>query len=276
MRRSVSKTAAPEDIHDLRVASRRFRAALDLFGPIAASKNLAARKAPKTKADARQTKLRKSVRKLTRTLGGLRNIDEALLFFQSRASTDVPEDFTLSHTLSGLRSRELKRIKKALKSFDCQNLDRTVRKLLAMLNEDAITDLDSSSLPAYFSDVAIRKYQPIHRLLPVCLAPEHKEARHALRIAIKKWRYFIEIVALVLERDSSQALELLKEYQSLLGRMNDIAEFRTLLGKCRLSTNEREYVEATFQAEEALLLEKFRELAGRKPLGYTFPIQEAI
>lgn len=258
MRRAVMNTSAPDDIHDLRVASRRFRAALDLFGPVTS-------KAPKTE-------LKKSVCRLTRRLGGLRNIDEALLFFQSRARTDVSADTRLYCTLSEMRPNELKRIMKALKAFDHRHLDRMVREMIAGLNGDCIADGNSISLLAYFSDASIRQFLPIHQLLAVSSAPEHRDLRHALRIAIKKWRYFFEIVAPVLGRDYTRFLGLLKEYQSLLGRMNDVAVFEALLSTFKLSLDEREYVEATLLAEDALLLESFKELIEQKPLNYTFLI----
>lgn len=258
LRRAVLKTSDLDDIHDLRVASRRFRAAMELFSPFApkGSKNV----------------LRKSVRKLTRMLGGLRNIDEAQLFFQSRTPPDISTDNKLFHTLSILRSRELKRIGKALKGFDHRNLDRLVREMVSGLNEDCITERSRFSLLAYFSDVSIRLYLPIQQLLAVSTAPGHRASRHALRIAIKKWRYFFEIIAQVLERDYTQILELLKEYQSILGRMNDIVEFELLLHNLELTPDTREYVEATLLAEDDLLLENLTELIERKPLAYTFLI----
>jgi CHAD domain-containing protein len=258
LRRAVLKTSDLDDIHDLRVASRRFRAALELYYPFA----------PKDS----KTELRENVRNLTRILGGLRNIDEANLFFQSRFQTETSTDTTLSHALSELRPRELKRIEKALKAFDHRNLDRLVRAMIAGLNEECITERNRFSLLAYFSDVSIRMYLPIHQVLAVSTAPEHRVSRHTLRIAIKKWRYFFEIIAQVLDRDYTRILELLKEYQSILGRMNDIVEFEVLLHNLELPPNLREYVEATLSAEDALLLENFTEIIERKPLTYTFLI----
>jgi CHAD domain-containing protein len=100
LRRAVLKSSDIDDIHDLRVSSRRFRAALELFYPFASKGT--------------KTELKKSVRKLTQALGGLRNVDEALLFFQSRTQTASLIDNTLLQSISGLRSRELKRIEKTL------------------------------------------------------------------------------------------------------------------------------------------------------------------
>jgi CHAD domain-containing protein len=258
LRRAVLKTSDPDDIHDLRVASRRFRAALELFYPFMP-------KGPKTA-------LRKSVRKLTRTLGGLRNVDEAELFFRSLTNADKQADNTLLRALSELRAAELKRIRKTLKGFDHRHLDRSVREMVAGLNEDSISKLSSISLLAYFSEVSIRLYMPIHQLLAGSTEPEHETSRHALRIAVKKWRYFFELVATILDRDYTQFLELLKEYQSLLGRMNDIKEFRVLLGKLKLPHDERDNAEASLLAEDSHLLETLAELVERKPLVYTFLI----
>src|SRR6185369_6623150 len=70
LRLVVLKSCEHEDIHDLRVASRRFRAALNLIGPLSDCGHMPL--------------LSKGVRSLTRTLGDLRNLDEALIFFSSR------------------------------------------------------------------------------------------------------------------------------------------------------------------------------------------------
>jgi CHAD domain-containing protein len=258
LRRAVLTTSDLDDIHDLRVASRRFRAELELFSPFAKKSSL--------------TEVKKTVRKLTQTLGGLRNIDEAQLFFQSRNPSESSPATMLCQAISALRSRELKRIKKTLKLFDHRNLDRLVREMVAGLNQDCITDRNRFTLLAYFSEVSIRLYLPIQQLLPVSNAPGQRVSRHALRIAIKKWRYFLEIIAQVLDCDYTHILEQLKEYQSILGRMNDIAEFELLLHNLELPPDLREHAEATLLAEDALLLENLAELVERKPLAYTFLI----
>ena len=255
-RRVATRTSEQDDIHDLRVASRRFRAALELFYPFTP-------KGPKSE-------LKKNIRGLTQILGGLRNIYEALIFFQSRARVDVSADNKLLLTLSELRTRELKFIDKALMLFDHTHLDRIVREMIAGLNEDSIRKRNGTSLLAYFSDVSIRQYLSIHRLLAGSTAPEHRLARHSLRIAIKKWRYFFEIISQVLDRDYAHIQDLLKEYQSLLGQMNDIAVFRVLISNLKLPSKERKYVKSILLSEEALLLEKFTKLIERKPLVYTF------
>ncbi len=256
LRRVAIKTSDQNDIHDLRVASRRFRAVLELFYPSVPKGSI--------------TELRKSIRKLTQILGGLRNIDEALIFFQSRVRADVSADKKLFFNLTELRAKELKRIDKALIAFDHRHLDRIVRKMVEGLNENSIKKRNGISLLAYFSDVSIRQYLPIHRLLTGSTEPERRSARHALRIAIKKWRYFFEIISQVLDRDYTHIQELLKEYQSLLGQMNDITVFRVLISNMELPSKDQEHFKSILMEEDALLLGKFTKLIERKPLVYTF------
>jgi CHAD domain-containing protein len=147
------KTSALDEVHDLRVASRRFRAALELMSS----------STPKGAG----TELRKRVRKLTRKLGELRNIDEALSFFQSHTAMDADLGALLCSPLSELRRAELRRIGKVLKAFDHHHLDRVARNVVAGLDEKGITGGNYSSLPAYFSEVSSRLYLPIQQLLTV-------------------------------------------------------------------------------------------------------------
>lgn len=255
LRKSVLKTSDLDAIHDLRVASRRFRAALGLFEAWIAPKRAAL--------------LKRSIGKLTRLLGGLRNLDEALLFFPSRTPAESAGGYQLRYLLTQMRAGELARIEEALKALDHRRLDRIVRKALSGLEERYIAKSGGVSLSDYFSDSCSRLFQPIHDLLPVAIDRENRESRHALRIAIKKWRYFFEIVAPVLGSDCSVVLGQLKEYQTILGSMNDVAEFCILCSALTLSRHERNFVEATLQTEDDLLLRKLAELITQKPLTYT-------
>lgn len=253
-RRTVLKSSNPDDIHDLRVASRRFRAALELFYPFA----------PKGS----RTELKKDVRKLTRLLDALRNIDEALIFFTAR--TGRLDNSAICQALAEQRSREYKRVHKALTHFDHCTLDRLVREMVAVLNEDLTTERNRFSLLAYFSEVSIRQYMSIHHSLTVSSAPEQRASRHKLRIGIKKWRYFLETIAPVLECNYTHILGLLKEYQTLLGRMNDIDMFEELLCTLAFPPVERKRAEAALLAEYAFLMKDFTDLVEQKPLAYTF------
>jgi CHAD domain-containing protein len=139
------------------------------------------------------------------------------------------------------------------------------------LNGDHVAALNNSSIQVYFSEIAAGKQQSAEQLLAGATEPGHRTSRHSLRIAIKKWRYFLEIVAPILDREITPFLELLKEYQSLLGRMNDVAEFEALLKKLKLPRSTRHVADEILKAEDAYLLEEFTALTRRKPLTVTTP-----
>lgn len=262
MRSEVLKNPGIEAIHDLRVASRRFRAALGLFGPWMPAKKTAG--------------LNKQCRKLTQLLGGLRNIDEATIFFRLHTSNSSGDGYQICRRLSELRPHELTRIKKFLSAFDDRGNDRIVRKAVAALQEQRVTDNGNVSMQSLLSDTGIALFQPVQELLPAAASPEAQKSRHALRIAIKKWRYFFELVAPVLCCDVSATLSKLKEYQTILGRMNDIAEFGTLCTSLKLSRHERRFVETTLQAEDDIQLQKLTTLIEQKPLTYTSPFETVL
>lgn len=256
LQRAVLKTFEPDDIHDLRVALRRFQAALVAFTPLAGIGSA--------------TELKRSVRKLIRKLGGLRNLDEALLFFRSRVPLEIAAASRLCSILQEFRNGEQARIHKALKTFDYKSHQRSVLKIALKLSAGRIKIRYKSSLTVFFSKTALKLFQPIHDLTPIATAPEQCESRHALRIAIKKWRYFLENLAQVTECDYDAVLGLLKEYQMVLGRMNDITAFGLLCRDLELSVAENAYIEEILLAEDQLLQESFIVLVEQNPLRYTF------
>jgi len=216
--------------------------------------------------------IRKNIRNLTRNLGGLRNLDEAIIFFESHMDNDNLTKSHLVTKLTRLRSTEVSQISKALKNFNHLEMDKQVREMVACMNGGSAVYDNRFSLLAYFSDASIRMYLPIQQQLAAATRPECHEIRHLMRIAIKKWRYFFEIVAQVMECDYNQVLEKLKEYQSLLGSMNDMIEFEALVHKMELTPNNRNAAIEVLKSENTALLTKLTTLVENKPLTYTFLI----
>ncbi|HLO25760.1 MAG TPA: CHAD domain-containing protein, partial [Geobacteraceae bacterium] len=106
-RDKVLKTFDAEDIHDLRVASRRLREGLVLFGPCYPSTDIA--------------RLARKIKQVTRLLGDIRNADEALLFFTALADefanscrSDLEE---LAGTFRDNRGKGLKKLRKGLREM---------------------------------------------------------------------------------------------------------------------------------------------------------------
>jgi CHAD domain-containing protein len=251
LRELVLRQGDIDSIHDLRVASRRMRATVGLFVPYIAGKAV--------------KYISKELRRVTRELGRLRNIDEAIVYFGALPAP-LP---ALKRMLPAARDGEMKVVTDVLKSFPREEMDRVIRKAVAEL---AGIQHDDQALPVYLSETSIQRYQAVYELLVPATMPENVDTRHAFRIAIKKWRYLLEILGQVCQQDYSAALAKLKDYQTLLGRMNDMVEFRALCDSLALPQAEAEEVMHILAQDSAAYLAIFIETAESRPLHYTFTL----
>ncbi len=254
LKREAMNSTSPSVVNDLGNALYRFRAALELFYPLISQDSKA--------------ELRKSIRKLTHALGRLHHIDKTLVFCESHE----PIIGSVCRIISKLHDTENEACTKVLKGFYHNHFNREIQKMIGGINEESIVKRNSISLLAYFSDSSIRMFLPIHQNLSGVCLPVNRASRETLCGAIKKWRYFFEIVALILERDYSKIIIQLTEYQSLLVQLNDVVEFELLIRGFKILPNERAYHEVMFREEEHRLLTQLAELIERKPLSYTFLI----
>lgn len=242
----------PDTVHDLRVASRRLRATVGLFAPFMAGE--------------KPGRIGRELRRITRSLGRLRNLDEALAYFGA-GNPDLP---VLERLLAAAREAELERVTEGLASFPRQKLDRQLRRGVEAL---AAIPGDAGGLPEYLSVTAFKRFQKVHDLLPPAIDVDNISGRHALRIAIKKWRYLLETAGAVFRHDYAAALELLKEYQTLLGTLNDLEEFRRLMEGYNLPGPEREAALERLERDGADYLGRFFSLAADHPPQYSFVIE---
>lgn len=249
LRKNVLKKPEPDDIHDLRIVLRRLRLTLKLFEYL-------------TSSDVNK-KFKKNLRKLSSILGGIRNIDEALLFFHAQISFSASHHFYKQ--LKKNQSLEWRRLKKRLHRFDHQ-FDKLVRNMTVELKTSSFTKKSERSMLAFFSNLSDHYSKTIRDLLAISIESKQWKSRHALRIAIRKWRYILEIFAVVLDRDYDLLLKQLKKYQLVLGRINDVIAFGALCKDMELSPAERKLVEITLRKEEQILLKKFTKLIKQKPL----------
>jgi CHAD domain-containing protein len=251
LRERVLRRGDTDSVHDLRVASRRMRATVGLLAPFIAGRTA--------------RRISKELRRVTRELGHLRNIDEAIIYFGGLEGA-LP---TLSRLLPEARVHEMRAVRDVLKSLPLQDMDRMLREAVAEL---ARIPHDDQDLPVYLSETSIRRYQAVHDLHLPATIPENVETRHRLRIAIKKWRYLLETLGQVSRQDYTVALENLKEYQTLLGSLNDMVEFAALCAALALPRHERERSAAVLARDSAACLARFIETATTRPLQYTFSL----
>lgn len=215
--RKTLKTFDPEDIHDLRVSSRRLREGCALFAPLY--------------ADGLSTAVRR-VRKVTRLLGALRNSDEALLFFRELAAA-LPEPCGEGLGVFMARQETLREQERHLLARGLKKLDaRKTRSALAGAVASPVVfprpamAVDSFTPLGSFAAVALNEsLAGLLALVPAARDEGAMAAQHALRIAGKHYRYRIEILSFLMADGAGEVIATLKAYQECLGTMHDLDVF---------------------------------------------------
>lgn len=253
-RQRAQNGCGQEAIHDLRVASRRLRTMIELLAPLSSADQL--------------RRLRRPLRRLTRELGQLRNLDEAYHYLAGLQDDGLTP---LIAQLAEQRRQERRRIGQLLEELPVKQLHRRLEQITQRLN---ITDtFGPGGLISRLAERNLVLYRPIHHLLQLPELAEQAEQRHTLRIAIKKWRYFSELLAQLWARRQDRLVALLKLYQGLLGELNDREVFQALVRTTgQLDPQVRERVLLAIEAQHRQLLNDFKLLLTRQPLQYQLQI----
>jgi len=195
-------------LHQARVATRRLRAALPLV-------------APGKKAD----KIARSVRRLTQALGPVREMDvEVQILDELEQQGDVPRPaIERMRAAIGDQRRVLHaELQRRLDGFDVGRLRKRV--VSAARKQESRTSTRTRD-PKRAEAARHRARRRAERLV---LAIENAaglylpERLHAVRIAVKKLRYTLELEQGVSARGTTARLRTLKTAQDLLGRMHDL------------------------------------------------------
>lgn len=241
-----------DDIHDLRVASRRLRATLGLLAPFLSAQSAQL--------------VSKEIRRVTQALGHVRNLDEAMIYLDA-LPMELP---LLVKRLRRARMQEIKAVVKVLKGLPRRKMDRRLREAVAAMAAGPSRDSIDQSLPAYLSETSILRYQALHDLVAPATIPENVTGRHRLRIAIKKWRYLLETVGQVCDQDYGVTLDTLKGYQTLLGSLNDMVEFAVVCDSMKLPKAEKKAIKKALAQDTAAYFARFVEVVTTQPLQYSF------
>lgn len=256
-RKKASKTLEEEQLHDLRVASRRLREALALFEPSLPSD------------EAR--KLSKRVRKVTRMLGPIRNADEAHLFFLELKQKSPPTDTAVLDELLGAleQERELARGQLATILRHPRERRQTVM-LLDALNDRLNLFRGQKANPFLhfrtFAEGALtERAESLAALLPAAAMEEDPAAQHRLRIAVKKMRYRVELMEPHLPSPSALR-DKLKSHQEVLGKLHDLDVFTEIVRERVADGTAKEKLLGVMEQLRHELFTRFLELLQAMPL----------
>ena len=244
------KTFDPEDIHDLRVSSRRLREGLALFAPCYSAGNIA--------------RLVRQMKRVTRLLGDIRNTDEAILFFTALAEeldADHRDDLErIAASFQKGREKELKRLKAGLKETAAGALIDLFRRVVnsPLLFDRQASNVDLSiPLSQFAGDALNARLAAVLRLLPEARLAGEIEAQHLLRIGVKHFRYRMEILSFLFGAHFEELHGVLKAYQDLLGKMHDLDVFAGIVRKAGLTFLRQKLLLDAIVAKRGKLFDEF-------------------
>ena len=201
-----------EDIHDLRVASRRIRTVLQIFGDQFAKKKV--------------KNWMEAVRTITRTYGTTRDLDVQISFLEK-----LLKDQTDRRIHTGLHRIYLRLLQKR------NNKAKIVGKHTdALLNDKSIVDMLATTQEIHAKATQERLPQALYELafhtlqttLDQFLSYEifiHQVDRihelHLMRIAAKRLRYTLEVFSVLYEGQLDTYLAIMRDVQQQLGEIRD-------------------------------------------------------
>jgi CHAD domain-containing protein len=200
-----------ESVHRMRVASRRLREALPVLTL-----------AGTDRADMLgRRKLRRKVRRLTRALGGVREMDVALATleeFRERSPSLVTAIEAVRALLERERAARRVEMLRRLEAIDLRALGRKITTLVAAFDLVADDCHRHLLLGARIGN----RVDGLEAAVEAAGTMYAADRLHAVRIAAKKLRYALELARELARVPTLALTRRLKEMQDLLGRLHDL------------------------------------------------------
>jgi CHAD domain-containing protein len=194
-------------VHQARVASRRLRQALPLLGVRANAGAL--------------DRAGKRVRRITRALGPVRELDVTLLLLAELGHNRAAPARAIERVRLAVAGERVKRRREMLAAITPSKLDKLRKRLVRVAAPAAHAVAKGSALAEAHAQAARRAAalrEAIDRAGSIYLA----DRLHRVRVAAKKLRYALEIQRVLTKSRSISALNRLRAQQELLGRMHDL------------------------------------------------------
>jgi CHAD domain-containing protein len=255
LRDKVLKSFGPEDIHDLRVASRRLREGLALFSPCYPIESI--------------KRLAKRLKRVTRLLGDIRNTDEAVLFFTAlgdEVGPDLrPELERVLDSFRKKRKKEMKALKTGLREIASNRLRDFFRRVInsPLLFTPLGNGVDLFAPVSQFAGKALdARLTEVIQLLPKARERGNVESQHLLRIAVKHLRYRMEILSFIVGEGYEDIHGALKSYQDILGKMHDMDVFSEIIHEAGFQDRTEKTLLDTIAVKRDVLFDEFSSMLG--------------
>ena len=255
-REAGTRTGAdPEDLHDMRVATRRMRAAWRVFD--------GAFKATKTK------KMRHRLETIADRLGAVRDLDVLIEDLEAyRLGLDEDRRPGLEPLLSVWRRQRANARTQLIGELDSDRYSSFVKEMDAFLDAgaNAAAAVAAPTAPHRIRDCAASQiwtaYEAV-RAYELVFPWADVETLHELRIATKWLRYTLEFFGETLGPDSARLLKRVVALQDYLGCLHD-ADVATKLARDILVARAGELSKVETEAIGAYLRSREREVARRR------------
>lgn len=231
---TVREDEDPEGVHDMRVAIRRLRGALEPAEPFYPPK-------------AYKRALRR-VKALARALGHVRDADVHLISLRKRLHWAAPEEQPgiagLIDNIVADRAGSRADLDPILDQWEGPHADHLVevRDLLAKARGRKQKDRTRDSVAAVALRALAGRLEELGNVVGVLSTPDRgdPEELHAVRIVAKRLRYTLELFSPVLGPDIDDLLAEFKTLQDLLGELHDRDVMVDLLQLERVGAAERQ------------------------------------
>ncbi len=211
----------PEYVHQMRVATRRLRAALRMFRPVL----------PASFAE----QLVPPMRGLMQALGQARDLDVLMAEIVAPVAKALPDEPRLTDLASAITIRlyaARSNISHVLRQPAYSRLLLTAGGLLQRTPFVEPPGTDAPSL-LQFADRRLRSQLKKIQVLADAARVDYPPSLHELRIGIKRLRYAIEFFGpMIPGKSATAAIKRLAGLQEELGQINDLASAGTLLMVC--------------------------------------------
>jgi CHAD domain-containing protein len=215
-RNAVLDWSNPTGVHDMRVASRRLRGALEDFAPCLEKRRFAS--------------AIKQIKHIARSLGQVRDHDVAIMTLEETAAT-APADVARGiHLMVGLRNstREEERVK-TLPVLDTELLEQLRTEFMQALAQanprKLIRHMGATANRITYREVArtiiLGRLEELEEMSDSLYRPLKKKPLHEMRIAAKHLRYAIELFSQCWDPSVLSLAKKVSALQTSLGKLHD-------------------------------------------------------
>ncbi|MDE2260292.1 MAG: CHAD domain-containing protein [Betaproteobacteria bacterium] len=210
----------PEFIHQMRVSTRRLRAAIRLFAP----------HLPPDFSD----KLLPPLRQLMDHLGKVRDLDVLLAEIAMPVVHALPDEPGLAALVKVVTKREHEARKAASRYLRSASYVRLILLATELLHHPSFVERATEETIASFATDRLKQLRKKVLKLAKAARTDDPASLHRLRIGIKRLRYALEFFGVLFHSGKTlrRLLSQLGALQNDLGQLNDLANASLLLMRC--------------------------------------------